>query len=245
MSREAEESFLKTVSNSDLQGALKSATEAGIDSLLDSDALKSIPVVGTIFGLSKAGLAIRDWLFLKKLFRFLEPLVDVSAEERLRFLENLSDDQRQKVAEYMLLHIDRLDSLEKPEMLGRIFRAFMEGEIDYRTMLYFSHYVDQVFIVVWNDYRAVLEKYHETRAGTPSIPIDDARALRAVGFYEEKYEKEQRPTGDRRKVFLRDFGVRLELSDAGWRFIQVVFRLWADDEKEMARSWLSVNVPRS
>ena len=46
-------------------------SEIALDSILQDGILKDIPVINTIIGISKASIAIRDRLLIKKLFNFL------------------------------------------------------------------------------------------------------------------------------------------------------------------------------
>lgn len=43
-------------------------------------------------------------------------------------------------------------------MMSKVFEAYMLQKINYKTMLYFTHFIDSVFILVWKDYHRVLRE---------------------------------------------------------------------------------------
>jgi hypothetical protein len=126
-----EKSLIETIAKSDLSSIVSDAAELGLDSILDDGVLKDIPVLSTIIGLVKTGGAIKDYLYLKKIYRFLGALKDVPASERQELINKLGSDEneRAKAGENILLIIDRLDNVNKPEILGYMFRDYLIGKI--------------------------------------------------------------------------------------------------------------------
>lgn len=61
-------------------------SEVLLDGLLKDGVLKEIPIVGTILGMSKAAIRLKDYLFIKKVLKFLAELSSVSFEEKEEFL---------------------------------------------------------------------------------------------------------------------------------------------------------------
>jgi hypothetical protein len=238
-------SLIDTVSNSDLVDVGKDVTEMLIDSLLEDGLLKEIPIVRSVVGLAQAGINIRDRLFLEKVLRVLSPLRKYSSETRREYLKSLDEDELKKASQYLILYIDRLDSIEKASMLAKVFEAYLLGKIEYRTMLYFVHFVDSVFILVWQDYHSIIKAYHDKRTISARIPHDDALALEKVGFYIEEYKSIKGLNLDTRETFVREMERKLVLTDAGWRFIQIVFELWPEEgprDRDLHRPWLAVNL---
>jgi len=214
-----EKGLLETVANSDIQDVAKDGAEIVIDSLLDAGVLRDIPIVNTVLGLAKAGVSVKDRLFAEKVLRFLNPLSKYSSEERRQYLNDLDQDELKKASQYMVLYIDRLDSLDKPAMLGKVFEAYMLGRIGFKAMLYFSHFIDSIFILTWQDYYQAIKHWHDNRAGTPQIAIDDALALEKVGFYVEHTKPDEYFEPQLRVGMLKGIKRKLVLTDAGWQFI--------------------------
>ena len=226
-------SLMSTIANSELTDLAASGAEIAIDSLLEDDSLlEQIPIIKTLLGVSKAIVSVRDRLFLEKIVGFLSEVSKIPVEQRHAFLQNLSEAERDKVAQYMILYIERLDSLEKPEMLGKVFSAYLDERIDQRAMLYFCHYIDRVFILTWKDFYEVLKDYVECRDkgefSRKLIALDDARDLETVGFYVQILTPEPKLHEDRKNYSLGKIHAHLELSDSGILFIQTVFGFWKD-----------------
>ena len=70
---------------------------------------------------------------VKKLVRFLSSLSSVSSKTRDEFKSRMDADNtfRSRIGEKLLLVLDRLDDMGKPELVARAFQAYMEGQIDY------------------------------------------------------------------------------------------------------------------
>jgi hypothetical protein len=136
MTRSIGNSLTETLKGTDLPSVTGDLGEVAIDALLNEGALKDIPVISTIRGLWQTGIAVRDYIFLQKLLRFLEELGDVSHQERVKMIEQLEQDSSypQDVGENIILLLDKLDHLEKAKLVGRAFSAYCKGYIDSNTL---------------------------------------------------------------------------------------------------------------
>lgn len=140
-----EEALLETIESSDLGGLAAGIGEFTVDLLLNEEILRDFPIVSSLVSIARAGISIRDHLFLKKLWRFLSCLKDCSEQERLRFMNRLGEQGfRQKIGESLVLLLDRMDDMQKPELLGRVFRAYLQGKIDHRTFQGLATAVDRI-----------------------------------------------------------------------------------------------------
>ena len=125
------DSLIKTISNSDLTALSGELGEVIIDSTLEDGVLKDIPIVGSMVGLFKTGVTIKDALFTKKLIVFLQGLSDIPIEKRNAMIESLDDPKtNEKAGEKLLIIIERLDSSEKAKILAKAFRVYIEKSID-------------------------------------------------------------------------------------------------------------------
>ncbi len=218
-----ESSFVSTLKSDSAFEIAKESAEITIDAFLDEGILRHIPIVGFLTNLTKSGISIRERLFVEKVIKFLTPLSNYTREERSSFFEKLDESELKKASQSIVLYLERLDSLDKPQMLGKIFTAYMKGEITYKAMMYFSHFVDDVFIMVWNDYMEAIEDAKKKYIFSPDIHLDDALALEKVGFYAERLEHEKEFDSDLGKEFIVSSKRVLELTQAGWQFTQLVF----------------------
>lgn len=76
------DSLEQTLGDPGLQDSAAALAEVVLDSALDPGVTKDIPIIGTVVALSRASVAIRDRLFLKKLLHFLQELDAVPPEKR-------------------------------------------------------------------------------------------------------------------------------------------------------------------
>jgi len=123
--------------------------EVGLDSFLEDGLLKDIPIIGTIVGLAKTGIGIRDKLFAKKILKFLFEIKDIPFGTRIEFIEKIDTDPNYttKVGETILLIIDKLDDIKKAELIGRLFVYSVNGTIDYMMFLRLSTIIERCFLL--------------------------------------------------------------------------------------------------
>jgi len=135
-----------TLKDSDLHNVTISLAEVFTDSLMEDSVAKDIPIIGTVIGLGKAAIGIKESLFLKKVIYFISELSDISAVKRQEMINNInkSGKFRTKVGEKLLFIIDRCDDHEKSQIIARLFSAFLLELFSYEEFLRASHIVDQL-----------------------------------------------------------------------------------------------------
>jgi hypothetical protein len=140
-------SLVQTLRDSDLRSLLQDAGEYGLDAILKNEALQSIPVIATLRNLYKGGVSVRDYLFTKKLIRFLVSLEDTTSAQRKEMIEKLESDPKynHKVGEQIILLLDRMDDMQKPKFMARVFRAYLENKIDAVELQRMNFGIDHVF----------------------------------------------------------------------------------------------------
>lgn len=133
-----ESSLLKTLKESDL-----SAVTADLADRV-AEGLVGVPIVGTIVGLYRSAGTISDYLFTKKLLKFLTELKDVPQEQRRKQIDQLvvNDQFSEQVGERILLLLDKMSDMGKPTLMGRAYRAFLEGRIDLDQLRDLCHALD-------------------------------------------------------------------------------------------------------
>ena len=92
--KEYSNSFEKTLKNTDLQNVSIDLAEVAIDQLIDDGVFKDIPILGTIYGVGKAALQIREILFLKKIIYFLTEIKDVPPYKREQMVETINTSEK-------------------------------------------------------------------------------------------------------------------------------------------------------
>jgi len=130
-------SFNTTLTDSNLESLGIDISELAIDNILHDGLLKDIPIVGTIINLSKFGANIHDRLFLKKLLSFLNKIESIPSDKRKELICTIESSKkyRMKVGENLLYIIDTCEDYEISELIGFLFKAFVEEKITYDDFL--------------------------------------------------------------------------------------------------------------
>lgn len=125
--------FLKSDSTIDIG---KEYLEIGVDTLLESGALKDIPIVNTVAGIFKVVDSVRDQLLASKLLRFLIQFSEVSQNERIAMAEKLNEDGKfaGRAGAAVIEILDRMESDKKPELAAKCFAAYARNEIPFEEL---------------------------------------------------------------------------------------------------------------
>ncbi|MBD2336502.1 hypothetical protein H6G64_05790 [Calothrix sp. FACHB-156] len=121
--------------------------EVALDSVLEG-VIKDIPILGTAVKLAKLSKTITDHIFLLKIQKFLLELENISNEEKQALFRKLDNnpETKAKIGECLVLIINRLDDLEKAQILAEIFLSLIQEKIDLETFRRLSSAIDIAFI---------------------------------------------------------------------------------------------------
>jgi hypothetical protein len=141
-----EMSLLETINSTNLSDLLIDTGEVLVDQMLSESPFRDIPIIGSIVRIAKAGIDISNYLFIKKVMRFLFALREIPQSKRHKFIEQINEDEklRKRVGENLFMLLHRLDDMQKPEMLSRVFGAYIQGVIDYLTYQKLATAIDRV-----------------------------------------------------------------------------------------------------
>lgn len=144
--KEIKNSLDKTLKNSDLQNVTGNLAEVALDSLLNDGVAKDIPIIGTIIGIGKLSVSVRDSLLLKKIVSFISELNNIPPEKRRNIIEEIDSSKKYRiqVGEKLLYIIDKCDDHEKSQMVAKLFAAFIGGSMDYGQFLKAAASIDRL-----------------------------------------------------------------------------------------------------
>lgn len=130
---DVEKSFSLTIQNSSLRDASIDIFEASLDSLIQDDVLKEIPIVKTFIGVMQAGMNLQDKLFLKKILTFLQQIDEIPEKERKEVIKEIdaSDKYSVKVGEKLLYILNSCDDHTHAENVAMLFSAMLKRRITY------------------------------------------------------------------------------------------------------------------
>lgn len=132
-------------------GIVSDFTELGLDAVLEDGILKDVPIVSTAVALYKIGSSIKERHNLKKLYVFMNEInKGIVSEEKLeeykrKFQSN--DKFRNQEIEYLLVLLDRYISFDKPQMLAKLYLAYLDGIIIWEELMMYAEVVDRFLLL--------------------------------------------------------------------------------------------------
>jgi hypothetical protein len=112
----------------DLREIAEDLAQRGLETAVDNEAIAAIPVVKTIVAIAHGVLGYRDRWLIQKLAAMLYAIGEPTEPDRDRWKRRLSDDHGLRdTGERVLAVIDRVTSIAKAQMIGRAFRAYLDG----------------------------------------------------------------------------------------------------------------------
>ena len=139
---------MQSIASDNLGTILGGLGEVAIDSALDEGVLREIPIIGTIARLLKAGRDLRNEFFLRKVAIFLSKISEASNSERQQFASRFINEAHcRRFGESALLLLEQAESMEKPEIIGRILCAEIRGEIDLLKAMRLAVIIDRCYMV--------------------------------------------------------------------------------------------------
>ncbi|MDO4803156.1 MAG: hypothetical protein Q4A15_13395 [Prevotellaceae bacterium] len=116
------ESMRDTIMNGDLS-FIGDLGEVALDTIIDNNVLKEIPIIGTIVGVGKCIETVSNLILANKLRSFIFPIRDTNQEERISAIMKWEEDSkyRMHVGETLLGMINRCDNSLKAGWLSKLF----------------------------------------------------------------------------------------------------------------------------
>jgi hypothetical protein len=167
--------------SADLTSVTKDVAEAALDSITKGEFLKNVPILNTVHSLVKAGFDIREHLFINKVLKFLFELKDIPLHKRQDFVYQLEEGEFQKNAgEKVIAILDKLDDSDKASYVGKLFRATINGKLDFDDFLRLSYIINYAFL---EDLRLLKSSFHaDGHVATYHLSEINASKLYRIGL---------------------------------------------------------------
>ena len=122
-------------------------SEVLIDSLIDNELLKEIPILGNSLKVIRGIQSIRDKSYLNKIKRFVEHIGEIDEEEKKRLIDESKKDSKSRVkfGDALFTTIEQSDSLVKVEYLAIAFEAFLNYEFEESDLRIICHIIKNSF----------------------------------------------------------------------------------------------------
>jgi len=136
--------------------------ELGVDKFLDNDFFQSIPFLKIVYSIYKGSINISDRLLFFKVTKFLYSLKNhnIPFEKRIKFLDKMNSSPAfKKRVSYDLLNIlNKIDELDKIELITKVFRYCMLDLITYDEFTRCAYGINSAFM---NDIKAFIKMNEE------------------------------------------------------------------------------------
>lgn len=118
--------------------------EVVLDQLSNNEVVREIPILGIAVNIARAGIGIRERVFLNKINLFVNRLPEQSKEDRARLITELHHDSKSRVkfGEAVLSTIEQSDSSAKVEYVAIVFSAFVKGRVSSRELRELCHSIN-------------------------------------------------------------------------------------------------------
>jgi hypothetical protein len=141
--------LFESIADSPLSDLGVDLAEVALDSVFDDGLFKDIPIIGGVVSLIKVGSGIRDRLYLKKILVFLNAMSDISSEDQKHFSSFFTTQkERERFGESILLLLDKMTDMNKPQLLGLLWAACSKKELSYEDTMRISFMIDSAY---WAD----------------------------------------------------------------------------------------------
>ena len=211
------ESFSNSI-GSDIVELTGEAVEFTLDVCSGEDSiLKEVPFVGTAVKLYSIGSKVHDKHNFYKLKSFIKAVNTGSGkaeeleERRERFLSNAKF--RKQELEYLLILIERYVGFAKPNMLGKLYIAYIDGIIDWNELTMYAEVVDRFLP---GDYD-VLQNSDSPKMSVSDDIVDSALRLMAMGLIRQNTGMDVTDDGDGNVALINaegywitSFGIKLK-----------------------------------
>lgn len=136
--------------------------EVGLDSILKEGIFKELPIISTAVAIYKICGSIKERHNLKKLMVFLNEINNGIADEQKRqeYQQKFSGNEkfRNQEIEYLLVLIDRYINYDKPQMLAKLYLAYLDGVIVWEELSMYAEIIDRFLIL---DYKMLVSDSEE------------------------------------------------------------------------------------
>jgi hypothetical protein len=109
-----------------IKDLLADNSEVLLDSLIDNEILKEIPILGSSLKIIRGVQSIRDRAYLSKIKRFVDHLGEIDDKERKKLIDESNKDKKRRVkfGDAIFTTIEKSDSLLKVEYLAIALSLF-------------------------------------------------------------------------------------------------------------------------
>ena len=225
------EEIKNIIKSKDLQEITTDLVEKVLDNEITNDVIKEIPILKSLIAVRNIYTSYTDRLFIKKTMNVLLELGEISPDERIELTSEL-DEEDESGIEKILMAIDKLESIKKSKIYGRLCKLKATAKIsawDFLrlTKLIQDCYLDDLILVTdfkpgenkeiyLVDYTSILSLGLIYQVVSEQTPIEKS---------EQYYEHDPEFKGGDIKFYYL-------LTDVGEALFKCYYDLFPEDKKE-------------
>lgn len=141
--------------------------EIGLDAIMEEGVLKDIPIVSTAVAVFKIGSSIKERHNLKKLLVFLNEINHgiPNEQKRMEYQQKFQENEkfRNREIEYLLVLLDRYINYDKPQMLAKLYMAYLDGIIIWEELTMYAEVIDRFLLLDRNFLTSESDTYRTYR----------------------------------------------------------------------------------
>ena len=122
--------------------------ELTIDQFIDNDVLKEIPFFSLFYKSVKTIQGVRNALFAMKVYKFMREFGQIKQKDKDKFLGRVmaSKKEKTKVGQVLIMILDKIDDLDKTQIIANIFAAYIKEDISISEFIHLSSIVQNAFL---------------------------------------------------------------------------------------------------
>ena len=175
--------------------------EFTLDMFLNDDTFKDFPFFSGISIVYRIGKGFSEFAHFKKLIAFInginKGIVDEQKRSDYAYKIKTNEQFQNKEMEYILVLIDRYIGTEKPEMLAKLYLAFLEDKINWVEFTMYAEVIDRFLPM---DYRML--RLNDKVTTIRNIGSEPLLRLMAQGLVAECYYKDGMPFQSENKKYV-------------------------------------------
>ncbi len=149
------ESFDQTFEKNNLIDTFSQVGEVAIDTVINNELLKDIPILGLLFSGYKTIVNIRDYRLMQKVIKFFYNLQNTTPKQRQNFSKKYLDVNKEKTAAALLDILEKLNNVNSVDLITNLMKAVISEDI---SITQFNRLVIAIQRTAYTD-MVQLEKY--------------------------------------------------------------------------------------
>ena len=135
--------------------------DVALDVIIDGGALDGVPVIGLLKGVYKTTKNFQFQRLIKKVHKFIFITQDTTLEERNKFIQEYTEKNKEDGCEALLAVIDRLDNVNKVDILVNLMKAKIKGCINIADFISLCAIIDRIPFSDFSELVKYVEDYYE------------------------------------------------------------------------------------